>query len=213
MSTSRHLVASIVSVDYSDYLIETLPHTAKVFDVIYVVTTEEDAETREVCRGFADKVCVLLTDSLHKDAAAFNFAAMRHESQRVIHEKHPDSWVVMLDADILIPETFRESMNEIDMSNTDVMYSCPRNNYNTYEEFESGHAIEFPTSLIGCGYFQMYYDKTRYYPESSHDCSRCDETFKRSFRSMRVIPCPLSHLGRGGVNWSGRKSSAWRSSS
>ena len=57
------------------------------------------------------------------------------------------------------------------------------------------------------GFFQLYCDKTKYYPYWSNNCSQCDLDFKNKFdkNNLLILDClECYHFGEKDINWNGR---------
>lgn len=201
-----HTVAIMVSIDYGDYLSWTLPANCDKFDRAVVVTTQEDSETQAICRSVENTI-VLLTERLHLDGAAFNKAAMVREAQELVHEHYPESWVLILDADILLPT----ELSDYDITSLDrkALYGLERIDYETFENWQDD--LGQPYAFRMAGYFQLYFDKGRLYPPSSPDCRVCDIDFQDLFESSGNLPgCrAVKHLGVELQNSAGRRTVRW----
>jgi len=183
-------------VNYWDFLRVTLPITNSFATKIYIVTTPEE----HVPDDIAPMATVIRTPAFN--TSTFNKSAALHETQMRVHADHPNDWILLLDADIIARP---ELCHDVDCKET--LYSVCRLDYTTPEEFALDRGTPYHTP--GAGYFQLYYDKTKVYPESSEDASECDMVFYRSFPKQRVLGGSVSHLGIHTVNWKGRKSPAW----
>lgn len=207
------IVGVCVCVDYADFLAETLPRSAAALDRVYVVTCASDEETIALCSQHASAVEVLLSEDLHKDNAAFNKAALVRAGQCIAHERHPDAWVIVLDADILLPEDFRGLVEAAGAEeDPTALYGCQRHDFHSREELAADTpSLKFPEKFSHCGYFQMYHDKSKLYPESSHNCGACDEQFASAFPVKKLLPkLNVSHMGLNSKNWNGRTTPRWR---
>jgi hypothetical protein len=61
------------------------------------------------------------------------------------------------------------------------------------------------------GYFQLYYDKTKYYAPFSLNCAKCDIDFAKLFEDQVMLKdAYVSHFGPICTNWDGRTSSEWK---
>lgn len=193
LSTLRPVVIT-TCVGYFDYLRVTLPHTLQFASKIYLVTDSmfehQGVET-------------IVTDAFTRSGAAFNKAAAIREAQLLAHKLHPDRWILLLDADIIAsPDLF------YDVTDKKTLYSVSRMDYKTPEEYRKGQGA--PYGFPGAGYCQLYYDKTKLYPEHSDDASHCDMEFYWSFASRRILGGMVHHLGQPTINWKGRVSPAWK---
>ncbi len=191
-------VVITVCVGYWDFLRLSLPYTTKFASKIYVVTTLDE----KIPWDLPATVNVHRTDAFYRHGAAFNKAAVTREIQGIVHQKHPDDWVLLLDADVLAPADICFGVTE-----KDCIYGVTRLDYKTPKDFAGGHAT--PYFYPGAGYFQLYFDKSKRYPESSFDCSECDITFDRSFPRAELVGGAASHVGPHTVNWKGRVSPEW----
>ncbi len=205
------LVGVTISVNYDDYLAESLRANKSAFDVFYVITSEDDIDTIGV--AVENKVQLLISDKVHAEGARFNKSGLLHDAQKYIHSTHPDAWIVIMDADILLPPLFRESL-DLDKMDKKLIYGLERYQYHTKEDFlEQKNCYRFDIdSDIGCaGYFQMYYDKTKFYETWSDTAQGGDFKFAESFpgRAPACEDKALVHIGIPVANWSGRKTARW----
>lgn len=90
-----------------------------------------------------------------------------------------------------------------------VLYGASRAHYKTYTDFHKDKATSPDRYGIPIGYYQLYFDKTLFYPEHSRTCAQCDLTFCRRFPRNEVLKTIVYHLGEPTVNWSGRKTKKW----
>jgi hypothetical protein len=185
-------------VGYWDVLRQSFPYTAKFASTVYIVTALEE----KIPWDLPANVVVYRTDAFYRHGAAFNKAAAIREIQDIVHPKHPDDWVLLLDADILAPADIC-----FGVCDKHCIYGVTRLDYETPEDFARGDAVSY--SHPGAGYFQLYFDKTKRYPESSYDCSECDITFYKSFPKAHLVGGAVSHIGPHTVNWKGRVSPLW----
>jgi hypothetical protein len=193
MLTELRPVVIITCVDYWDYLNATLPHTLKFASHVYVVTTPTQECTIK-------DVNIIRTDAF--GSSGFNKSAAVRKAQEYVHDTHPDDWILLLDADIIVDADLGH-----DITCKDTLYGVSRLDYVTPEDLIKHRGEPYHTS--GAGYFQLYYDKTKLYPESSEDASECDMVFYNSFDKTRILGGAVHHLGRHTVNWKGRVSPAW----
>lgn len=202
------IIAVQVCVNYADKLRIALPVNAAMLEHIYVVTTEADTTTHDICAQHPNVTC-LLSDKLHLRNAKFNKSALVRQGQEVAHAAYPSHWIMLLDADIVLPHEFQEVAREqMGTWDKEAMYGTYRMDYKTktdYENKTNGKPYRFDKA----GYVQIYYTKNRYYPEFSKNCSECDLVFGRYFPKYSYIPVTSSHLGVDFVNWDGRVSEQW----
>jgi hypothetical protein len=167
---------------------------------VYIVTTPE--EKVPVSVSGVSNVEIWRTAAFFDKGALFNKSAAIHQTQRKVHDLHPNAWILLLDADIVaMPDLCHDVFCKL------TLYSVCRMDYLTPEDYIQENGTPYHTP--GAGYFQLYFDKTKVYPESSEDASECDMDFYRSFSRHHILGGYVSHLGIHTVNWDGRKSAPW----
>lgn len=101
------MIAFIVCVDYSDLLRITLPQNINHFEQVVVVTAHRDVKTIDFISDTIapfERVSLCMTDAFYADGAHFNkWKALDHAL-----EIYAFGWVVLLDADILLPKFLPE---------------------------------------------------------------------------------------------------------
>ncbi len=103
---AKRLDVVIVSDGYGDFLETTLPYTKLFADNIVVATGMDDTYTQKVCKK-NDVTCV--PTYVHKYNDTFNKAlAINHGLAHLAL----DSWILHLDADIVVPPGFKRWFNE-----------------------------------------------------------------------------------------------------
>ena len=199
MLTELRPVVIITCVDYWDYLNVTLPHTLHFASRVFVVTTP----SQECTVKTDDVVTIIRTDAFGVGGVGFNKSAAIRQAQEYVHNMHPDDWILLMDADIIADGDLGH-----DIADTETLYGVSRLDYLTPEDFTNHRGTPYHTA--GAGYFQLYYDKTKVYPESSEDASECDMEFYRSFNGKtHLLGGAVHHLGQHTVNWKGRVSPKW----
>lgn len=93
--------AVTVCVGYGDFLWETARANLPLVDDLVVITSPDDSETRSVCKELSIRH-VLSED--HKRSGDFNKARLIN---RVLDQLGLQDWVLHLDADIVLPRSFR----------------------------------------------------------------------------------------------------------
>lgn len=194
-----------VCIQYADYLSSTLPFNRKFFKKFYIVTEAEDTATIDLAKKY--DCTILFTRLKTASGAIFNKSGMVYEAQKIIHATHPGDWIVILDADIALDTTF-EKVKTADLD-AHALYGMQRCIFETKDDLEHSRAVIRTTKNID-GYFQMYWNKAKYYPKWSRDCSECDTVFSHMFsihHQLKQTKC--SHLGPTHINWNGRVSETW----
>jgi hypothetical protein len=98
------LVAICVSYNYFDALQFTLPVNYIHFDKIYLITQEDDVQTVEFCKKF-NNVCVFFYNFKNNGKKFDKFGALNF-IQRIVYEECPESWYLIIDSDIVLPNNF-----------------------------------------------------------------------------------------------------------
>jgi len=197
------IVGIVTSVNYDDLLRLTLPSTCNICDVVYVLTAEGDASI-QVARDNGTKV--MEYNGWNEQNACFNKSGALSTAQEYVHENHPAAWVMLADADMILPPTLRQSI--LDAKDWLALYSIARVDYKDPQAYREGKAsyYAFPFS----GYCQIYRSETKAtYPPWSNDAGFCDCFFRDKFATWRRLPGVAKHLGCDHVNWQGRKSERW----
>lgn len=136
--------AIIVSHNYGDFLAETLPRNLQGLDNAVVVTHPQDRATKILCNKLG--VNCVETDVMHYKGDAFNkgmaiglgLAHLRHEG-----------WLLHLDADILLPDRFRNAL-QLSYLNPKNIYGADRLNIRNYENWKKNKNKRRPQWQHGC---------------------------------------------------------------
>lgn len=196
-------------VDHADFLAHTLPLNKSHFDKLIVVTAPEDKGTIKVCDYHG--VRYHATDAFRTRWQEFRKGAGINEGLALLDK---DSWIVHLDADIILPAHFRQAVASAALD-TSMIYGCDRVECQSYEAwqkfigkpepaiqgngvfihtthspFRFGTRVQFPDAggWIPIGFFQMWHaDSGRLvYPEGHTDAGREDSLFPKQWpRSKR----------------------------
>lgn len=119
---NQMLEAVITSVDYGDFLNQSLPFVLPHVDRVVVVTSFEDELTKEVCRKWS--VECIPTDVFTEKGELFNKGSAINIGISMLRQK---GWIIQLDADIVLPLTFRNMIAKSGLE-TDCIYGCNRMN-------------------------------------------------------------------------------------
>lgn len=133
-----HVIVIVVAVNYADKLKYTLPQNVKFFHKYIVITSDTDVETHDLCAKH--HVTCHVSTEVHKNGAKFNKSGLIHDMQLKIHKHYPDAWVLLLDADMMLPSNFPELFHN-KVLNKNALYSLKRKDFNTYDDFVSGHPM------------------------------------------------------------------------
>jgi len=202
------ITAITLSVNYGDILKMTLLHMLDQFDSVYVVTDEQDRYTRSLARRL--NANLVETNIFYDGGAKFNKSKAINLAYRLADA---NEWVALIDADIMLPENFRDIANN-HICNIDHLYSAPRVVYNTYEDLiNNNYSKDNLGKKTGWGYLQIFHpkcpkiNKYQLYNERYHDASSGDVEFRYQWGEDEIITLPivLKHLGPVKSNWSGRR--------
>lgn len=215
----------VVCVGYDDLLYLTLPRNLRFLDECVVITAPHDEKTKAICRQFRN-VRVLQTDAFYRPDStgkvpAFNKGLAVEEGFDFLGR---DGWILVWDADTLLPENFAEEM-PIDTLNPKCLYGCHRRILNDPTqwgpEFDWNQA---PVTIDRCipGYFQLFHADAPglnservngipprpWYNRTFSHCGGCDYYFEHHWlkRDRIKMPFYVLHLGPRDTNWHGRVS-------
>ncbi|RMD77973.1 MAG: hypothetical protein D6820_10755 [Lentisphaerae bacterium] len=222
VSRPQRLQALMVCVNYADILAKTLPLNRSHFDRFVVVTAPEDKDTQRVAAQHG--ATVIVSESFREDGFPFNKGKMLNAGA---HALEPDTWTIMLDADIILPPYTREYSGSLYLLHN-CLYFAARYNINpvNLESWISSVAqsgtVDYSqlTFLhrVPVGYFELFHPQA--------ECLRfpaiCSTVFDNasgvdSHFSNQWIEHPDCHVqdlqldvyhiphGPNGANWSGRK--------
>jgi Glycosyltransferase like family 2 len=99
------LEAVTVCVGYGDFLRETARVNRPLVDDLVVVTSPDDDETRAVCRQHS--IHYILSEE-HRRGGPFNKARL---IQRALDQIGGHGWILHVDADIVLPQKFRQYLD------------------------------------------------------------------------------------------------------
>jgi hypothetical protein len=197
------LMALVTSVGMDDYLSYTIKRNRSLFKKYYVLMSDKDQASEKICAEFDANP--IKFDKFFGQIFRFNKSGGINQAQRILHTLYPESWIVILDSDIIVDEKFKDLKTAA--LNKNVLYGMRRFDAHTYVDYKESRLKRHPScnGQMVIGYFQMYFDKTKFYPQSSHNASTCDGKFAASFkhngflRDMKAI-----HVGKARIHWNGR---------
>jgi hypothetical protein len=207
------IIAITVSTNYSDLLEFILPQNYKFFYKWYIITSENDQKTIDVINKFQkENIEIIFYDFYksfsYKSLSIFNKGGAINYVQKLVYNisENIDKLILILDSDIFLPDNFINIIDKINFVDNTLYGPQNRYDYYSYNNFES-NLIDSKYSVGGFeGYFQLYKFNSRYLYNNSKDCSICDITFRNKFKNkITISDLIVKHLGKGGVNWKGRK--------
>ena len=201
-------VSLVVSVNMDDFLKVSLERNRKMFKRYYVVTSPNDTKTISLCKDF--DVDVIMYNDFWIKGAKFNKSGAIYHAQKILHEQFPDKWILLLDTDILLPFNFdyyknENVLNELDKS---LLYCMLRVDACSPKLLNKKHFIKYRAHVTD-GYFQMYFDKTKYYAPFSETAAFCDLEFRDLFSYYQQLLFFVTHIGEAGAHWNGRSCKRW----
>lgn len=203
--TRSRLIGLTLSVNYADKLAETLKANRLLLDTIYVITSPDDTATKECCSEYGVKT--VICGDVHAGGASFNKAGLIRFAQKQIHAAcSRETWILYFDADTILPIDFHEIVGRQATWRSDTIYEMRRQICLSVDAMNRDEAKKEETTA---GFFQLYYDKTKFYQSWSDSAAICDILFRNLFSRMEVMEGHCLHLGLTGLDWSGRVTSTW----
>jgi hypothetical protein len=197
-----YLEAVTVCAGYADFLRETLPLNRPHFDRYLVVTSPDDEETLDLCHDHNTEV--VTTADFYRGGDDFNKGRAVERGLAML--SHRD-WLLHLDADIVLPADFRESLEDADLDPACV-HGADRlmvRGWDAWQAFKargalrrSWHCAVLPRDLligtrwadirygyVPIGFFQLWHQsadvrkgiRLRRYPDTHQDAARADVKF------------------------------------
>ncbi len=207
-----------VCVGYDDFLEITLPTWRAWSDYITIVTTRADKATQFT--SMEPGVSSFISDAFHRGGATFDKGGALGEAIQVVTaDLTPDDWLLILDADIVLPQ-YSLDLSKLDKT---MIYGAPRRYCETLADWRrvcrTGRSdflhLEFGGRINRqiSGFFQLgnwgHWQKVC--PEfycSNRTAALSDvwTSQKWGFGNQRFLPgLQVIHLGKNKVNWSGRR--------
>tara|TARA_Y100000816_G_scaffold207340_1_gene153230 strand:- start:9604 stop:10494 length:891 start_codon:yes stop_codon:yes gene_type:complete len=206
------LIGMCVSTNYMDTLKYCLPMNYIHFEKIYIVTDKNDSDTINFCKKFNN--VKIYYYNFKKDNKDFDKYGGLDYIQKEVYKNHPNSWYLIFDSDIILPNNFVNLIEKINLKD-DCIYGALRANINKSSElFDTKKIIEnigleicntFEDRILGC--FQLYKKKVFHLEfESYNDCSWGDFRFCKNFKKVcNTKTIMIMHLGKSGEdNWKGK---------
>ena len=198
------IIAITICVNYDDILKHMLNQNDKFLDMWYIVTSAEDKDTQKlIINSGLKNIKLLFFNDFYKEAV-FNKGGAIRFAQTYIEKNHTNPVILILDADIYLPNDFLKKLPKKFEKNT--LYGpIERLDYWTLEDFKSfknPHVNKHGNDFIGC--FQLYKQNSFKY-DKSNNCAECDNVFRGKFNNKINLDLSIRHLGKREVNWDGRK--------
>lgn len=208
MIATEAVNAILVCVGYDDFLRLTLPRTLQHVSKLVVVTTPTDLRTLALCAMYP-RVIVHKTLAFYDDGASFNKGKALEEGFDVLGRT---GWVLIMDADILLPEkittatldrrTLYTPVRRI-MSKVDGLTATPTINPST---------LPLRKEYGNFGYFQLFHatdpvvTKLPWYETDWVHAGGADSVFEKRWhkKNKARMSFEVIHLGDPDQNWYGR---------
>jgi hypothetical protein len=202
----RDIIAITVCVNYDDILKHTIIKNVIFFKMWYIITSIDDTKTIELIEkhNFPNIKLIFFNDfytnSKFNKGGAIKYAQEYIEKIEVVYDK-----ILILDADIALPENFLNSLPET--LETKTLYGVSnRFDYWTLEDFNNSiNSHEYKHGADFVGFFQLYKKGILHKYNNSLNCSECDNYFRDCFEKKEYLNITVKHLGMNNVNWEGRK--------
>lgn len=200
--------AITVCVGYDDFLRLTLPRTLLHVDKLMVVTTASDVRTQELVDKY-DRAECFITDAFYRGGASFNKGWAMEEGFDALGR---DGWILILDADIVLPATMPTWNLE-----PGKMYTPPRRIMSKVDGLIETPVVDMATLPLrqesgNFGYFQLFHAgdpaiaQLPWYETTWVHAGGADSVFEKRWMKTNKLRLPFEviHLGDPDQNWFGR---------
>lgn len=213
----------VTSVNYGDCLRETIPHNVEICDKIYLVTSQKDILSQEICARFPDKVKCIVSDVFFENGAIFNKGKGLNLAFKAAEKK---DWLLISDADILLPTNLKDMI--ADIRDKDALYGINRIIIKEKHNLETAKRVSLKATYIGKpyelsrmhpirGYFQLFHTKSMYYRNKGYrtdipTAASSDLSFSHQWPKNKsfCFKADCIHLGQNAQNWEGRVTSFFK---
>lgn len=224
-STARFLclnkiIMIMVCSGYASKLRETISYNKGEVDEIIVVTEEWDVETQKLCKEFNVKAHISRKRNLN--GAIFNKGAMINEGIEIAHKTYNTSWILLTDADMILPINFKKVWSK-KILNPGTLYYAERVDIEPEDVLKYViHPNKVKNAFIAnpyidrypWGYFQLFNlnaealkNREKPYSEEYLSAGYVDGEFIKNWHKSRwyFTGVRLLHLkhGKYGGNWNG----------
>jgi len=134
------LKAVTTSVNNADFLAHTAPLNRRWFDRFVVVTAPEDQATQRVCKAW--NIECVVTDVFRSHWGEFRKGKGVNRGLASLGIG-PQDWLVHLDADIILPGSFRHSL-EVAQLDPHMVYGVDRIEFKSYQQFQTWYGKPTP---------------------------------------------------------------------
>lgn len=212
--------AVTVSINFGDYLYETLPLNRKVFDRILVVTSPHDHLTKDVCRR---NEVEFVETTRHLEGGGFDKGKAINDGMKQFHFS---DWLCHIDADIVVPSAFRNELPQFiaERYQPKMIFGCQRlmsEGVGLWREYQRTGVTKLMRKdnvrtdvHLPVGFFQLWHsDDHQWYPEGHPTAGHSDLEFSRKFKrkchwNRQVIHLSVDSWVRGRDD-TGRTTPKW----
>lgn len=203
-------------VNYTDYLLHTLPYNKSMYEDLTVISSPEDKDTHYLCEKY--NTPVLTMPGLGKLGREFNWVGAYNYFLSI----YKNCWIIITDSDVFLPPRLNTYLDNLDLSDTsgDTIYYTsrvylPMDYEKIYDNIEIAKKAErfdnLGWSIIPphCwGYFMLFYNNSTNIKKWTFN----DVVFGELFTNKIILPIELSvaHIPHGtwsdwGKNFNGRQ--------
>lgn len=206
------LTVLTTSVNYADYLAETLPYTKELADRVIVITSITDGETNRICGNHG--VEAFNTEAFFRNGAVFAKGSAINAALQYYRDELADQWLLYLDADVLAPALpALVTLDKAWLYGMQRKAIIGRESLEFYQRHGRTKMCHARTISKPIGFFQLWHSSHwKDYPALSDNASWDDIEFVRQFAQYRmlgqVFHLQTSDLRRRG-NWDGRTTKAF----
>jgi hypothetical protein len=198
------IYAITVCVNYADILSYMLKQNSLFIKKWYIVTSPEDDNTKKLIEDEnMPNIELLIYTNFYKNAR-FNKGGAIRFAQEHIYKNNTNLNILILDADIYLPDNFPKILPEKLEDNT--MYgTSERIDYWTVDDFiNNTNPKKYPHGGGFVGFFQLYKQDSYKFYNNSNNCANCDNDFRSLFNNKIKLELLVKHLGKEYINWNGR---------
>jgi hypothetical protein len=198
------IITITICVNYHDILKYMIKQNSKFFKKWYIVTSPEDIETKKLIENENNPIIEILIYNDFYNNSTFNKGGALRYAQNYIDTKYNSSNILILDADIYLPNNFMDLIPEKLEYNTIYGIYKRVDFWNTYDFIynRNPHIYRYGSCIVG--FFQLYNQTSTNKYQNSVNCSKCDDIFRELFPIKKILKLIVKHLGKDKVNWNGR---------
>ena len=193
------MIAITVSVNFASILELVIPLNIKHFEKWFIITDLADKKTVDLCHQYGKGVIEPIYFDFEARGYLFNKGGGLRMGQLAAYYYYPESWFLILDADILLPDNLDVYLDRLEYF-PDTLYGVEtRRDYPSLSAFRNNVFEEYVYGDCFTGFFQLYADPEKYY-DDSHSIDKCDDLFREKFMTKKHLRgLHVRHLGKSGI--------------